>query len=112
MVLDGGANAVLVGTATHDGNATFTVKSADNGSRPGFILNGGEVDTTTFGTRFKMSVTRDDNTSDLMVAGDNTADRFKFLVMAMLLITIILMVLFLIKELNKISETVIHNGMI
>ena len=77
FVLDGGANAVLVGTATHDGNATFTVKSADNGSRPGFILNGGEVDTTTYGTRFKMSVTRDDNTSDLMVAGDNTADRFR-----------------------------------
>jgi hypothetical protein len=77
LVLDGGADAVLVGTATHDGNATFTVSSASNGSRPAFFLNGGEVATSTFGTRFKMSVTRDDNTSDLMVAGDNTADRFR-----------------------------------
>ena len=77
LVLDGGADAVLVGTATHDGNATFTVSSASNGSRPAFFLNGGEVATSTFGTRFKMSVTRDDNTSDLMVAGDNTADRFQ-----------------------------------
>mgnify|MGYP003638766676 FL=1 len=77
LIVDGGANAVLVGTATHDGNATFTVSSASNGSRPAFFLNGGEVATSTFGTRFKMSVTRDDNTSDLMVAGDNTADRFR-----------------------------------
>ena len=77
LIVDGGADAVLVGTATHDGNATFTVSSASNGSRPAFFLNGGEVATSTFGTRFKMSVTRDDNTSDLMVAGDNTADRFQ-----------------------------------
>ena len=79
FVADGGADAVLVGTATHDGNAAFTVNSTSNGSRPCFILNGGAVATTTYGTRFKMSVTRDDNTSDLMVAGDNTADRFQVL---------------------------------
>jgi hypothetical protein len=77
LIVDGGADAVLVGTATHDGNATFTATSAANGNRPAFIVNGGASATTTYGTRFKMSVTRDDNTSDLMVAGDNTADRFQ-----------------------------------
>jgi hypothetical protein len=77
LIVDAGGDAVLVGTATHDGNAAFTAHSSGNGNRPAFIVNGGAVATTTFGTRFKMSVTRDDNTSDLMVAGDNTADRFK-----------------------------------